>query len=135
MNKITLLLIATAVFLQACSYVDRYVTRKLTPNVNVNVNVNANIDTTCMDNIDQKELDALEKRANEMKNEVEALCKSGKRDAAQQKAMQYANEINNSEIMKQLRECTIKSGINQITLPGISTYGDGKSESRHVCDN
>ncbi len=134
MNKTALLLIATAIFLPACSYVDSYITKKLTPTVNVNVNMNANIDTTCMDNINQKELDALEKRANEMKNEVEALCKSGQRDAAQQKAMQYAKEINSSEIMKQLRECTVKSGINQIMIPGIQTGGDGKSESRHVCD-
>ena len=41
----------------------------------------------CMEKIDQSQLDALEKKAKQFEAEMKSLCASGKRAAAQDRAM------------------------------------------------
>jgi hypothetical protein len=48
---------------------------------------------TCMQGVDQSQLQAFEQRASKIEAEVKSLCASGKRDDAQQKAMAFGQEV------------------------------------------
>ncbi len=137
MTKSALLLLASALFLQGCSYLDRYnpgeaIMKKLQPTVNVNVNMN--VDMACMQNIDSGKMEALQKRGEQMKSEIDALCKSGQRDAAQKKAIAFAKEINDAEVMKQFRECSKNSGMQAALVPGTENFSNDSPDKTHVCD-
>jgi predicted transcriptional regulator len=87
----------------------------------------------CMEKIDQAELDSLEKKAEQFEAEVKSLCASGKRDAAQEKAMLYMKEIVNSSVVKAARECgEMMKGM----MPDESLLNQDKDySSQHVCDS
>ena len=87
----------------------------------------------CMEKIDQAELEVLEKKTEQFEAEMKSLCASGKRDAAQEKAMVYTKEIVNSSAVKAARKCgeTMKG-----MMPGESFMNQDKDYSnQHVCDS
>ncbi len=87
---------------------------------------------TCMENVDQKDLKALEQRSRQMESELKSLCASGKRDQAQKKAISFAKEITNDTTMKTMRKCgeMMKDAIPKMSFTGL----DKESMDRHICD-
>ena len=87
----------------------------------------------CMEKIDQAELEVLEKKAEQFEAEMKSLCASGKRDAAQEKAMVYTKEIVNSSAVKAARKCgEMMKGM----MPDESFMNQDKDySSLHVCDS
>jgi predicted transcriptional regulator len=91
----------------------------------------------CMEKIDQSELDRLEKKAQSFEAEMKSLCASGKRDAAQERAMVYMKEVVNSPVVQQAKRCGEKM---QSMMQGMSQQGSLMTEdkdysSMHVCDS
>ena len=60
----------------------------------------------CMKDIDQKRLDALQKRAETAGREIERLCEAGKRAEALSKGLDLYREMSADPTVVQLRKCT-----------------------------
>ena len=90
----------------------------------------------CMEKIDQSELDALENKANQFEAEMKSLCASGKRDAAQERAMVYMKEIVNSSVVKEAKKCgEMMKGTMQGMMQDMAFVDQDKDYTRqHVCD-
>ena len=91
----------------------------------------------CMEKIDQAELDVLEKKAEQFEVEMKSLCASGKRDAAQEKAMVYVKEIVNSSAVKEAKRCgEMMKGTMQGMMQNMPLMNQDKDySSKHVCDS
>ncbi len=91
----------------------------------------------CMEKIDQAELDVLEKKAEQFEAEMKSLCASGKRDAAQEKAMVYVKEIVNSSAVREAKKCGKKmKGMMQGMMHDAPFMNQDKDySSQHVCDS
>ena len=79
---------------------------------------------SCMQQVDQKKLQALEKRAQQIEAELKSLCASGKRDAAQAKAISFEKEMENDSAMQTVKKCgeIMKDGQNGLLYrPGDIT--------------
>ena len=87
----------------------------------------------CMKDIDQSALEGLEEEGKKMKAEVEAMCRSGNRDGAQDKAMEYGKEIMNRSEMKKMRECSKMMAGMMPKMPFENLEEEGKN--RHICDD
>lgn len=90
---------------------------------------------SCMAQIDQSEIKALEKRSKEMEAEIDSLCKEGKRDEAQQKAMAFGREIKDSPAMQQMKKCgeMVKGMKSMMPSMGIKDMEE-EYKNKHVCD-
>jgi hypothetical protein len=86
----------------------------------------------CMKDIDQSALKGLDEEGKKMKAEVEAMCRSGNRDAAQDKAMEYGKEIMNRPEMKKMRECSKMMAGMMPKMPFENL--EEESKNRHICD-
>lgn len=88
---------------------------------------------TCMKNIDQSEIKALEQRSNKIQTELKSLCASGKHKAAQEKAISFAKEISQMSSMKTILECSeiMKSVMPKISIPDFSK----DFSNTNVCDS
>jgi predicted transcriptional regulator len=95
----------------------------------------------CMEKIDQSELEALEKKSKQFDAEMRSLCASGKRDAAQDKAMDYMREVVNSPVVKEAKRCgEMMKGMMQGMMQGMNQPGSLMTEDKdytnmHVCDS
>ena len=91
----------------------------------------------CMEKIDQSELEALEKKANQFEAEMKSLCASGKRDEAQKKAMVYMKDIVNSSAVKEAKRCGVMmQGAMQGMMQDMPFVNEDKDyTSQHVCDS
>jgi len=88
---------------------------------------------TCMENIDQAEMKALEDRGNEVDAEINTLCAEGKRDQAQAKAIEFSREVAQSPALQQMRECgELAQGMMPEQMPLLDK--DVDYSNRHVCD-
>ncbi len=89
---------------------------------------------SCMQNVDESELQAFQQRAEKMGAEVKALCAAGKRDEAQNKLITYAKELNNDTTMQTLKKCgEIMQGIMP-ELSMIAKTRESEDSQNHVCD-
>ena len=90
----------------------------------------------CMQTVDQNEVKALEKETNEFEAEMKGLCKAGKRDEAQEKAIEFSKKMLNSPALKTMRKCTEKmSASMKGKMPNMDPEEMAKDYSnRHVCD-
>ena len=59
-----------------------------------------------MEGIDQKQLDALQKKAEAASDEIDRLCAAGKKTEALAKGIELAREMQSNKTVKKLRECT-----------------------------
>lgn len=92
---------------------------------------------SCLEQIDQGKLDALDQRSSKMRTEVESLCAKGKRDEAQQAAISFGKEMANDPAMQSARKCTemVSSEMMQGMMPKFPMMDLEKDlSSRHVCD-
>ena len=87
----------------------------------------------CMAKIDQSELEVLERKAEIFEAEMKSLCASGKRDAAQQKAMVYTKEIVKSAAVQAAKKCSEKMKGMMQAMPMMDQ--DKDYSSLHVCDS
>lgn len=86
----------------------------------------------CMARIDHKQLEAMEEEQNAFQAEMKSLCASGKRAAAQNKAMSYAKDMMNRPVMKEIRKC---GEMAAKMMPGMPfTQKDSHGKEQHVCD-
>lgn len=86
----------------------------------------------CMKDIDQSALKGLEEEGEKMNAEVEAMCRTGNRDAAQEKAMEYAKEMMNRPELKKMRECSKMMAGMMPKMPFENL--EEESNNRHICD-
>ncbi len=88
---------------------------------------------SCMANIDQAEMKALEQRANQFEAELNNLCAAGKHDKAQAMAISFGQEIANDPTIQDLRKCTkMMSGMMPVQ-PFMEP--DKYLTGLHVCDS
>jgi hypothetical protein len=89
---------------------------------------------TCMENIDEAEMEAFQQRAEQMDADVKALCAAGKRDAANARAMSFGREAASSKVMQQMKKCG--EGMKPM-LPKTATTAAEHSDApaRHICDD
>ena len=86
----------------------------------------------CMNRVDQQQLKAIEKQQQQFDREIRALCKSGKRDQAQQKAIAYARQMMNNPAIKAMQKC---GEIARGMMPEMPVMQmEEELESQHVCD-
>jgi hypothetical protein len=95
----------------------------------------------CMEKIDQSQLDALERKAKQFEAEMKSLCASGKRAAAQDRAMDYMKEVVNSPVVKEAKRCgEMMEGMMGGMMQGMKKQGSLMTEDKdysnqHVCDS
>ena len=92
---------------------------------------------SCLENIDQAELDALDQRSSQMRTKVEALCASGKRDEAQEMAISFGKEMAKDPTIQSAKKCTemVSSEMMKGMMPKFPMMDLEKDlSSRHVCD-
>ena len=92
--------------------------------------------SVCMASIDQNELKALEKDTTKFEAEMKGLCKEGKRDEAQERAIVFSKKMMNSSTLKTMQKCTEKmSASMKKMMPDMDPEEIAKDFSnRHVCD-
>jgi len=89
---------------------------------------------TCMQGIDQSRLEAFEQRASTLEAEVKSLCASGKRDDAQQQAMDFGQEVaSNPDIQKMMKCGEMMRGMMP-KMPFMDQANEPGTSARHVCD-
>jgi hypothetical protein len=89
---------------------------------------------TCMQDVDQSRLQEFEQRASKMEAEVKSLCASGKRDAAQQQAMDFGQKVAADPDMQKMVECgkMMSSVMPQMQFMGQAN--EPNTSVKHVCD-
>lgn len=85
----------------------------------------------CMANIDQSRLEAMSAKAEAMHGEIKALCDAGKRDKAQSTAIRYGQEMSNSPVMQEMKQCGEMARQMMQQMP----MTEKDFENRHVCDS
>lgn len=86
----------------------------------------------CMKNIDRSALERLKKEGEKMKVEVGELCKSGKRNEAQDKAMAFSMEMMSRPEVRKMRECGKMMAGMMPEMPFENIEKETKNS--HVCD-
>ena len=92
--------------------------------------------TACMQNIDQNEIKALEQDSKQFESEVKALCNQGKRDQAQQQAIEFSKKMMKAPALVTMQKCTEKMTASMKgMMPNMDPEEIAKDSSdRHVCD-
>ena len=87
---------------------------------------------SCMQNIDQAKLKAIDQRSSQIMANLDSLCASGKRDEAQEKAISYGKEMAKDPTMQAMRKCgeMMKGMMPKTPLMDL----DKDLSSQHVCD-
>lgn len=88
----------------------------------------------CMEELDQAELDALQRSSEQAMQKIDALCAQGKRDQAQDRAYDYAQKMSSDPTVQQLRRCgeMADGAIPMDIIPRTLEKED--YAGRHVCD-
>ena len=84
----------------------------------------------CFAKADQNALAALRTQGTAIAGEMKAMCTAGKREAAQARAIEFAQEMAASPAVKALSECGEMA--KTMLMPFIQPRDDG--QSLHVCD-
>jgi len=89
----------------------------------------------CMQGIDQARLDAFSQRAEQVKSEIKALCARGERDAAEQKGLAFAREVNTDPDIQKMRKCGEQMSGMMPSMPFMAQSGSTDASGKHVCDD
>jgi hypothetical protein len=89
---------------------------------------------TCMQGVDQSQLQAFEQRASKIEAEVKSLCASGKRDDAQQKAMAFGQEVVGNPDIQKMMKCGEMMSSVMPKMPFMDQANDPGKSVKHVCD-
>ena len=89
----------------------------------------------CMAEVDQSKLQQYQVEGDKFANEVRNLCNAGKRQQAQNRAMQYAMTIRDSAELKKIRECiALMEGMPGMPQPKDFAKLASDAQQKHVCD-
>jgi len=86
----------------------------------------------CLQNIDQKSMEAMEEKSRKIAQRIENLCRAGKRDQAQRFAIESGRELAASEEMRKMQEC---SKMMQGMKPPTTLPSEKELQQHHICDN
>jgi hypothetical protein len=89
---------------------------------------------TCMQQVNQSRLKEFEQRGQKVEREVKTLCAAGKRDEAQDKAMQFGQDVAADPDMQKMMECAKMMSSAMPKLPYMEQAGEPEASSSHVCD-
>jgi hypothetical protein len=86
----------------------------------------------CMQNVDQSRLPELEQKSRAMEAEIKSLCAEGKRDQAEQRAIEFAMEVSQDKDIQTLRKCgEMMKGM----MPQMPQFDyDRSTGNKHICD-
>jgi hypothetical protein len=85
----------------------------------------------CMARVDMAAMERLGEEGRQVEKEVQALCRDGKRDAAQSRAMAFGIKAAKDPAMQQMGACSEQA---QGMMPPMPYAGMGENDSRHICD-
>lgn len=91
----------------------------------------------CYQKVDQQALQELQEQSQKVVVEMQSLCDSGKRDAAQEKAKHYSRQMMENEAVKQMEECAQKLPASLKEMAGESPLdldGFDDLKNSHICD-
>ncbi len=88
----------------------------------------------CMQSVDQSRLKAYEQQANKVEAEVKSLCASGKRDEAQQRAIDLSQEFASDPDVRKMMECTKMMSSAMPKMPFMDQANESGNSVKHVCD-
>ncbi|GBE06231.1 MAG TPA: hypothetical protein ENH31_08100 [Nitrospirae bacterium] len=87
---------------------------------------------SCMQDVDQAELEVLEQRSKQVDAEIKSLCAEGKRDKAQEKAISFGKEMAKAPAIQIMRKC---GQMMKEMMPEKPFMDQDKDlSSHHVCD-
>ena len=86
----------------------------------------------CMAKVDRSEQLTLETKQMRFEEAVRSLCASGKRDAAQKRALLFEKEMSNSTLLKALNKCNQLMGSMAEEMSSMDH--DEDYSKQHVCD-
>ena len=91
----------------------------------------------CMEKIDRAKLDAIKTKGEAASQEIDRLCRAGKKDEALAKGMEMGRSMMSDPTVKQLRECTkgmedIMKGMPGFQMPNFDDF-DEESARRNIC--
>lgn len=86
----------------------------------------------CMKNVDRSLLEGLKEEGEKIKAEIVSLCKSGKRDEAQDKAIAYGKEMMSKPGLMKMRDCGKMMAGMMLGMP--SEHIEEETKNSHVCD-
>lgn len=90
----------------------------------------------CMKEIDQKKLDALQRRAEAASKEIDALCRADRKKEALERATEMATAMRKDATVKKLRECAkgmsdMMGGLPWTQIPGVED--DDEPTAGDIC--
>ena len=90
----------------------------------------------CMADIKKEDMDALERKAKSAADEIERLCKAGKKKEALAKGLALSREMNSDETVLKIRECTkdLNAMMKQMmptAIPGVDD--DSEPTDDDIC--
>jgi hypothetical protein len=89
---------------------------------------------TCMQEINQSRLQEFEQRGKAVEREVKNLCAAGKRDEAQDKAMEFGQQVASDPDMQKMIECAKMMSSAMPAMPYMGQASEADGASSHVCD-
>ena len=88
----------------------------------------------CMQEVDQSRLKEFEQQGQAVEREVKALCSAGKRDEAQNKAMEFGRQVATDPDMQKIMECGKMMSSAMPKMPYREQASEPDASSSHVCD-
>jgi len=85
----------------------------------------------CLMQVDESTLRDYERRIYKLDPELKTLCKAGKRDEAQQKAIKFGKEVARSDAFKTIQACTKNMQANAF-MPALPDFDN--LDKLHICE-
>ncbi len=90
----------------------------------------------CMRNVDQSAMEAMASKAEAIEKRIQTLCQAGRRDQAQNLAIDFGRKMASSEAMKQMRQCgEMMRGRMPEMAPKTTLPSEEELKKRHICDH
>lgn len=91
--------------------------------------------STCMANIPASDQAKLEQKIQKYVNEVDALCKQGKKSQAQKKAIKYSKTMKQNPTVKKIEKCVDMADAKmKKEIQNSFLYQDLEKSNQQVCD-
>ncbi|MBF6649637.1 hypothetical protein [Methylobacter sp. BlB1] len=87
----------------------------------------------CFSQVDPAAMQKMAEQGQAFQAEISAMCKSGDRDGAQERAMAYAKEMMNDKAFQVMKKCGEEMAQTMPQMNMVKDYSDAKQG--HVCDN
>jgi hypothetical protein len=85
----------------------------------------------CMARVDMAAMERLGEEGRQVEKEVKSLCRDGKRDAAQSRAMAFGIKAAKDPAMREMAECSEQA---QGMMPPMPYADMADNDARHICD-